>query len=486
MAENGPVADIIDRLISLLDGKLSHSGKSEASVMLDGRSCSYLFSITRVDLNTIIFHENILSGDAVNHTSRNWVFSKTTEWSVSSAEKNGTSVDRGSLDHEIQAAVNRLNNLEKKEKNLVEIPLGKTEASLTGSQFASHKINSLGYIIAAAVLVCGVFTAIIFNSFGYSRMSRIVDSLDKSIDTSSEKNKESITLLSHVIEDVQGELTRLQDSVSQEKEAFYFSRQNTASNIRRMANELPYKYDSRKRAYEFIALQVESASTYGDLIFQVSRLPQNENQAETLLATDANNVKTLNTYDLVFSDLVYPVRLDSSINDGSGFMISSYFMERRVNPIGTGGVRPHYAVDIINIRNILDITPENNIVRAPDMSGSIVSIADGDIQDISYDSVYGWNAEIEHVMTEEILEQFPQANKWTTFYAHMDKPTGWETGDFISQNEKLGDIGEAGRSTGPHLHFEIRIYSRYGSESGPLGSYDQINPLVEKQEILKQ
>nr|WP_246434045.1 M23 family metallopeptidase [Spirochaeta isovalerica] len=161
-------------------------------------------------------------------------------------------------------------------------------------------------------------------------------------------------------------------------------------------------------------------------------------------------------------------------------------MEKRITPIGTGGARPHYAVDIININNIIDITPDNAIVRAPDKPGSIVSVADGIIRDISYDSVYGWNAEVEHVMTDEILDQYPRAVKWSTFYAHMDEPTGWKEGDEIEQNEKIGDIGEAGRSTGPHLHFEIRIYSRYGSESGPLGTYDQINPLIEKGDMLKE
>ncbi|MBB6481289.1 peptidoglycan DD-metalloendopeptidase family protein [Spirochaeta isovalerica] len=486
MAEDHLVDEVIDEISKILDGKVSSSGKSESSLMLDGRSCSYLYALTRVDLNTIILHENIIAGDNSSHTSFNWVFSKSGQWTVSNSEKNGYALDRGSVEKELADALGRLKNLENKKRNVLEIPLGRVEKIPEASLFAARKLNNTVLLIAAAVLVCGFFTALIFNSFGYSRISRIVDGLDYSIDTSTSRNREALTELSGVIQDVQGELSALQASVAQEKEAFYFSRQNTASNIRRMADELPNKYYSRKRAYEFIAVQVESASTYGDLIYQVSRLPQNEDQAETLLATDANNVKTLVSFRLVFDNLVYPVRLDGSQNDGSSFMISSGFMEKRITPIGTGGARPHYAVDIININNIIDITPDNAIVRAPDKPGSIVSVADGIIRDISYDSVYGWNAEVEHVMTDEILDQYPRAVKWSTFYAHMDEPTGWKEGDEIEQNEKIGDIGEAGRSTGPHLHFEIRIYSRYGSESGPLGTYDQINPLIEKGDMLKE
>jgi len=477
---------IIDMVIQLLDGRLSSSGKSENSLLVNGSRCSYLYSITRVDLNTIILHENIITIEEQNHTSRNWIFSNNHRWEISGAEKNGSLIDQGSIEIELSDALSRLTGLDGGNNRSMDIPIANIRKGIISSDFASRRINNLALLIAAAVLMCGFFTALIFNSFGYSRISHIVDSLDKSIESSTEKNKESISQLSSVILDVQDELTVLQNSVAQEKEAFLFSRQNTAANIRRMAGELPIKYYSRKRAYEFIAVRVESAATYGDLIYQVSRLPQNEEQAETLLATDVNNVKTLESYNMAFSNLVYPVRLDGAVNDGRSFMISSSFMERRLNPIGTGGVRPHFAVDIINISNIIDITPQNTIVRASGLPGSIVSIADGVIRDIHYDSVYGWNVEIEHLMTDEILDRNPRALKWSSFYAHMDKPTGWDDGDEISQDEKIGDIGEAGRSTGPHLHFEIRIYSRKGSVSGKLGNYDQLDPLAEKSDKLKE
>jgi murein DD-endopeptidase MepM/ murein hydrolase activator NlpD len=482
---DGKVERTIELIITLLDGRLSTSGKSESSLLVNGNTCSYLYSITRVDLKTIILHENIITRDTMNHTSRNWIFSNNQKWEISGSDKNGVNLDKGSAELELNDAFSRLSNLEGDKRKVLHIPIKGIQNGIISADFAKRKINHLALLIAVSVLMCGFFTALIFNSFGFKRISNIVYGLDHSIEISTDRNKLAITELSNEIKDVQNELTALQYSVAQEKEAFMFSRQNTASNIRRMAEELPMKYYSRKKAYEFIALQVESAATYGDLIYQVARLPQNDEQAETLLATDEHNVKTISTYNMTFSGLVYPVRLDSTANDGKSFMISSGFMERRVNPIGTGGIRPHYAVDIINISNILDITPENEIIRAPEKPGSIVSITDGVIQGIQYDSVYGWNVEIEHVMTDEILDKYPTALKWSSFYAHMDKPSGWNQGDEIEQNEKIGDIGEAGRSTGPHLHFEIRIYSRTGQESGFLGYYDQINPMMEKSDKLK-
>lgn len=479
------IEKIIELIIDLLDGRISTSGKSEVSLLINGNDCSYLYSITRVDLNTIILHENIITRDEHNHTSRNWIFNNNHRWNISGSEKNGINIDKGSIELELNDSLLRLQNLNGGKRSALDIPIGNLKNGIISSDFAKRKINSLALLIASAVLMCGFFTALIFNSFGFSKITRIVNGLDQSIELSTERNKLSISELSSEIQDVQVELTALQDSVAQEKEAFMFSRQNTASNIRRMAEELPIKYHSRKRAYEFIAMTIESAATYGDLIYQVSRLPQNDEQAETLLATDQNNVKTLDAYNLVFSGLVYPVRLDNLENNGQRFMISSGYLERRVSPLGTGGARPHHAVDIINISNILDITPKNMIVRAPEKPGSIVSVSDGFIRDIHYDSVYGWNTEIEHDMTDEILNKYPEALKWSTFYAHMDEPSGWAEGDEIKKNEKIGDIGGAGRSTGPHLHFEIRIYSNKGLESGVLGKYKQINPLIEKSDKLK-
>lgn len=47
------------------------------------------------------------------------------------------------------------------------------------------------------------------------------------------------------------------------------------------------------------------------------------------------------------------------------------------------------------------------------------------------------------------------SQKWATFYAHM---TAFELkeGSWVNKGDVIGYVGNTGRSTAPHLHFEIR------------------------------
>lgn len=117
---------------------------------------------------------------------------------------------------------------------------------------------------------------------------------------------------------------------------------------------------------------------------------------------------------------------------------SGYYLRPASGPI-TSPYGPrrgvyHYGIDIGNVRG-------TTVVAAA--SGIVVNVLSSCKEGNSYcGGRYGNYITIEH------------PNGQRTRYAHLQK-TSVSVGDSVSKGEKIGTIGNTGRSTGPHLHFEI-------------------------------
>lgn len=48
-------------------------------------------------------------------------------------------------------------------------------------------------------------------------------------------------------------------------------------------------------------------------------------------------------------------------------------------------------------------------------------------------------------------------NGYSTLYAHLESFSEMGEGDFVRAGAVIGKVGNTGRSTGPHLHFEVRV-----------------------------
>lgn len=133
--------------------------------------------------------------------------------------------------------------------------------------------------------------------------------------------------------------------------------------------------------------------------------------------------KLLETQGSLFSDIpsIWPLK------GGIGHISFPY--GRAIHPI-TGQWYIHKGMDFSTYRS----------------GDPIVSTAAGQVVTIGYDSGFGKYVIVKH------------KHGFYTRYAHMSA-TYVHKGQFVSQGDIIGAIGNTGISTGPHLHYEIHIGS---------------------------
>lgn len=109
-------------------------------------------------------------------------------------------------------------------------------------------------------------------------------------------------------------------------------------------------------------------------------------------------------------------------------------------------------------------TFHNGLDIAANVGTPIYAAAAGTVTDVKSGGPYGKHVFIEHEIDGE---------KWTTVYAHMHK-IEVKTGQTLLQGEGIGQIGNTGNSSGPHLHFEVH-QGEYAYSSSSAGN--TVNPM---------
>jgi murein DD-endopeptidase MepM/ murein hydrolase activator NlpD len=74
----------------------------------------------------------------------------------------------------------------------------------------------------------------------------------------------------------------------------------------------------------------------------------------------------------------------------------------------------------------------------------VVAAADGVVLSAAYQNDFGNMIDVDH------------GDGLTTRYAHLSRMNA-KPGSLVKRGEVIGAVGSTGRTTGPHLHFEVRI-----------------------------
>ncbi len=141
-----------------------------------------------------------------------------------------------------------------------------------------------------------------------------------------------------------------------------------------------------------------------------------EIQLEELVQQDLLLFLKENMNKLASTPSIWPVQ--------GGYVSSKFGM--RKSPF-TGVKQLHKGIDIVAPRGT-----------------SIVSSANGKVIFSGNDGAYGLSLEIDH------------GYGVVSRYAHMNKLLV-KKGETVNRNQQIGEVGNTGRSTGPHLHYEIIV-----------------------------
>lgn len=155
-----------------------------------------------------------------------------------------------------------------------------------------------------------------------------------------------------------------------------------------------------------------SLKEFSDKLLEVSRTVENR--------TDMLGVLEAQLFEQAVKRKLMPTMMPVNAPfNASGFGI-------RIDPI-TGQQAMHEGIDFI-----------------ADTGTTIVAAAGGVVQFAGFHPQYGYMIDIEH------------GNDLVTRYAHASKLLVKE-GDVVQRGRRIAEVGNTGRSTGPHLHFEVRF-----------------------------
>jgi murein DD-endopeptidase MepM/ murein hydrolase activator NlpD len=153
------------------------------------------------------------------------------------------------------------------------------------------------------------------------------------------------------------------------------------------------------------------------------RLPLNQEIEKTIIDINQTEEALRDIHTIWDQQIDWLSKLPTGIPVSGDFRITSGFGIR--NDPFTGSLAMHEGLDFAaNVGTPVTASGPGTVIRS------------------AWDPSYGNVVEISH--TEGFV----------TRYAHLSKRTVDE-GDKVDRNDKIGEIGTTGRSTGPHLHYEV-------------------------------
>lgn len=171
--------------------------------------------------------------------------------------------------------------------------------------------------------------------------------------------------------------------------------------------------------------EIESEVPMNNIVQEESESIVNDGEEQNNNILEEITISSINEMELDVQNLKAAYIFVNPLNDG---IVSSTFGARESEYQNVTGY--HTGIDI-----------------AADTGKTIVAAMQGIVELVSSEGDYGKHIKI-------------RCNNVSTVYAHCSKIFVKE-GQIVAEGQKIANVGNTGNSTGPHLHFEIRVDERF-------------------------
>lgn len=211
--------------------------------------------------------------------------------------------------------------------------------------------------------------------------------------------------------------------------------ENESDIIIALQNELEITYRYYEVAFKGEKIDaVEDKETAEKLVNDIKELSDEKVELEINEKTTENlNELNINTLEVAKENIIETLNIDTTteITNINGIKIATL-------PV-SGTISSRYGVSS-SIRS----SKHTGLDIAANQGTQIKVVADGTVTCASYSGSYGYLVKVDH------------GNGVETWYAHTSKMYVKE-GQEVKAGDVIALVGSTGNSTGPHLHFEVRI-----------------------------
>jgi murein DD-endopeptidase MepM/ murein hydrolase activator NlpD len=265
-----------------------------------------------------------------------------------------------------------------------------------------HALIVFSGLVLMVLMMSGMFSFLTVRAAGVIQIPVLTDVISfvtrDEMERQDQKVRDNVTALARKLGEVQAQLLRL-DALGE--------RVSKVMGIR------PEEFRFQELPGRGGALPGSDSMTLQDLDVELQRFSRSvEQRADYMTIIEAE----------VMSQQVRQALLPNSKPVADGFIGSGFGW--RTDPF-TGQMTRHEGIDFA--------APSGTPIHAA--AGGVVVVAE-------FHPEYGNVVEIDH------------GNQLMTRYAHASR-VGVRPGDLVKRGQKIAEVGSTGRSTGPHLHFEV-------------------------------